>query len=1071
MTFRRVMLVVLPLLGSVFLFTVLWYVYADWEASLVPAGVGLDLPVPRMPAGKEEIPTIQKVGHEVSTNVNLVRRDTEGRMEMRFLADRIEHKDKKSTDIDRPRIQFFTKDGRIVTLLADLGHAVTKGALTNVDDIESGRLWGNVVLVDDRGTPDDLVDDILVGLEDVVFDNERYEMSTDGPVLMAGPEMSLSARKMQMALDRDTRRINTMTFYHDVFITFEAGDRMRVSLSAPADEAPAPTSPPAASSAPRAGTPAPAGVAATPADEAGDLWRIDLADDVVARQDDQNLRCDRLILYNKTQGGQQPAGQSGSPTGGQVQPGTIAPPEPRKAAKATDSTPPGPLVVIANGPLIITPVTADERKVLGDEQRQVTATGSPVVVEDGQTRIVGDVVRYNAATASGTVIGRDSPMLLEQPGRLHLTGGRLDFNRRAATATIQGEGGLRARVTTASLTGSTGGATAQETPAEPSVLDASWKRGMHLEFYSLPSDQTEGMGEIKRAEFHGKAVVNQAEGVLRGEDLAIDFFRAEPERGQTVERLVGHGDVYLKNAPPKPDAVAKDAAAKDAPKATIGDIACQDLDIQFAPEPGGGTQPKRLDAAGGVAINDTQGRIRAEKLSVAFGRTEKGTMEARFLEAFGDVLIDRDDLHAEGEHVRRDTVAGTLLLEGKPARAKRGESRIVGDRIDFSEADGKASVRGPGELEMPATTDLRGRPRDKPEPLLVQWENSMLFEDQRNFAHFDGKVRTVTGGSRLNSERLWIYFADRPEPPADPAAAEPPKKASAGDEMGNLFGRKALVRLLAEQKVLAIDGQLADDGTVRHQMEIIGDNLTYLEVNRKAYVRGPGRLRILARERPKTGEPPEPGIAPNQVETAWKDAAPDGYARTAVGWVESMAYDGASGRAYFKGDVDATHAGRGVPGGGEGRRRAPTGTRITSRDLQVVFGEKVPDAASATPAATPPPATPATPQEERMTVEKLVADGNVLLWVDDRRGSGARLIYQREPEMIRLYRGPGADEWARLWQENEATQEFGEIAARTITYDPSTGRVDVIEQQVITVTPRPKPEPKPVPKLVPGTRG
>ena len=1055
MTFRRVMLVVLPLLGAVFIFTVLWYVYADWEASLVPGGARFDGPVPRMPTGKEEIQTVQEVGHEVSTNVNLIRRDTEGRMEMRFLADRIEHKDKTSTDIDRPRIQFFTKDGRIVTLLADQGHAVTKGALTNVDDIESGRLWGNVVLVDDRGTPDDLADDILVGLEDVVFDNERYEMSTDGPVVMAGPEMSLSARKMQMALDRDTRRINTMTFFHDVFITFEAGVRMRVSLSAPADEAPPPTSPPAEGP-------------ATPADEAGDLWRIDLADDVFARQDDQNLRCDRLILYNEAQGGREPAGPGGTQADGQVPPGTTAPPEPRKAAKAAESTPTGPLVVIANGPLIITPVGADERKVLGDEQRQVTATGSPVVIEDGETRIVGDVVRYNAATASGTVIGKDGPMLLEQPGRLHLTGGRLDFNRRALAATIQGEGSLQARVTTASLTGSTGGATAEKTPAEPSVLDASWKRGMHLEFYSLPSDQTEGMGEIKRAEFHGKAVVNQAEGILRGEDLAIDFVRAEPGRGQTVERLVGHGDVYLKNAPPKQDATVT-PTAKDAPETTIGDIACQDLDIQFAAESGGGAQPKRLDAAGGVAINDTRGRIRAEKLSVAFGRTEKGTMDARFLEAFGDVLIDRDDLHAEGDHVRRDTTAGTLLLEGKPARAKSGGSRIVGARIEFSEADGRASVRGPGELEMPATTDLRGRPRDTPQPLLVQWENGMLFEDQRNFAHFNGKVRTVTGGSRLNAERLWIYFADRPEPPADPAAAEPPKKASAGDEMGNLFGRKALVRLLAEQKVLAIDGQLADDGTVRHQMEIVGDNLTYLEENRKAYVRGPGRLRILAREKPKTGEPTGPGIMPKQVEAFWKDAVLDGYARTTVGWVESMAYDGASGRAYFKGDVDATHAGRGVPGGGESRR-APTGTRITSRDLQVVFGQKVPDAASATPAATLPPVTPATPQQERMTVEKLVADGSVLLWVDDRRGSAARLIYQREPEMIRLYRGPGADEWARLWQENEATQEFGEIAARTITYDPSTGRVDVIDQQVITVTPRPKIEPKPVPKLVPGTR-
>jgi hypothetical protein len=101
-----------------------------------------------------------------------------------------------------------------------------------------------------------------------------------------------------------------------------------------------------------------------------------------------------------------------------------------------------------------------------------------------------------------------------------------------------------------------------------------------------------------------------------------------------------------------------------------------------------------------------------------------------------------------------------------------------------------------------------------------------------------------------------------------------------------------------------------------------------------------------------------------------------------------------------------------------------------------------------------------------MTVDKLVADDNVFLWVDNRRGSCARLLYQREPEMIRLYRGP--EDWARLWQQDEATQEFGEIVARTITYDPSTGRVDVVDQQAMTVGPRPKVEPKPLPRLVPG---
>ncbi|MEA3367106.1 MAG: hypothetical protein U9R68_03210, partial [Planctomycetota bacterium] len=191
---------------------------------------------------------------------------------------------------------------------------------------------------------------------------------------------------------------------------------------------------------------------------------------------------------------------------------------------------------------------------------------------------------------------------------------------------------------------------------------------------------------------------------------------------------------------------------------------------------------------------------------------------------------------------------------------------------------------------------------------------------------------------------------------------------------------------------------------------------------------------------------------------AWQGEVPEGYARTHVTWTDSMAYDGLGNQGYFQGQVEAVHTGRGVPGEKGDPRRQPTATRITSDDLQIVFGERA------------PAAEPDKPREERMRVEKLIARGDVLLWIDDRRGAGERLIYQRRPELIRLYRGPEPGEWARLWRQNEATQAFGQIAARTITYDPATGRVDVVDQQVITLSQEPAPQPKPVPRLVPGLR-
>ena len=1082
MTFKRVMLVVLPLMGAVLCFTILRWIYLDWEASLTDYRPETVQGVREMPPGGRKMQTPGGFLHDRTENLNLARKDADGRVQMRFLADVVEHLTEETADIHRPRIQFFTSSGEIITLLADKGLAVTKGPLLNADDIESGRLWGNLVLVHDRATPEDFTDDIFVSLEDLQFDNTTYEMATDGPVVMVGGEMSLTARRMRMVLDRETRRINTMTFFEDILITLETGERMNFLQSEPTEPAPTtPSAPPAAAAAAPDGTDPDSSDTAAPEDVSGDLWRIDLAGDVDARQATQRLRCDHLSLYN-TQREPEKTGEPGQPQEGGAEGKTAAETAAEAEAEAESKAL---LIVMADGPLIITPVGPAERKALGDKQHQVAAAGRPVRIEDGETVILGDAVQFNQKTGVATIIGKDEPILLEQPGRLRLTGQRLDFHRNAdpPRVEVKGEGRLRADVQTNGLTPSVTSASASETagPVEPTPLDASWNRGMELALYSLPSGETGGLGEIASAAFHGQAVLKQADGILKGDDLRIEFFPAEGEGGQAVRRLVGHGDVFLKNAQPP----EKDPAKGEATPA-IGDIACQDLEIQFARDASGGTQPKRLEAAGDVAINDPQGKIRAADLTVAFGPSDEGKTEARFLEAFGNVLIDRDDLHAEGDHVRQDRTAGTLLLEGKPARARRlhqittaagekveAQSRVVGPRIEFSETEGKARVTGAGELELPATSDLQGRPRDKPEPLIVEWTKSMLFEDTRNFAHFDGKVKAKTGGSRLDAQRLWIYFADVPKTEtAEPEAAKAGQTKPPGSEIASLFGEsgeKRLVRLLAENDVRAIDEQLADDGTVRHRMEMIGDNLTFLEQNRKAYMHGPGRVRILSRERTRDGDKVSPGLPPDKADAHWKGDVPSGYARTSVGWVESMAYDGTSERAYFSGEVDATHVGRGVPGEGDTQRRTPTNTRITSRDLQVVFAEKKPPASETAPAAEVAPASK-TPREQRMTVEKLVADGNVMLWVDDRRGSGARLLYQREPELIRLYRGPGPDEWARLWQENEATQEFGLIAARTITYDPSTERVDVVDQQVMTVAPKPKPVPKPLPKLVPGTK-
>ncbi|MBE3099273.1 MAG: hypothetical protein IMZ44_19320 [Planctomycetes bacterium] len=1077
MTFKRIMLIVLPLLGAVFIFMVLHLVYRDWEASFLasptplPGGVA-----PPIPTGREAM-KVRNVAHEVSTNVNLVRKDREGRDEVYFHADRIDHPSGNTADIDRPGIQFLTKAGETITLLADKARLITKGAVTNLANIESGVMWGNVVLVHDRGTPDDPTDDLYGDLDNLTFNGDLSELATEGPVTLVGPDMMLTARKMRMAVDPKTRRINTMTFKEDIRVTLLTTDRVRIGLTEPAETAVAQ----ATKAAPAAGQGPPA---AAPEGRA-EVWRIDLEGNVDARQGDQRLQCDRLILHNRSgrAAGQavtpgQPAGAAGAATRAER---TGSADSPRRRgegpmARLLSPDAPPPIVVAADGPLKITPLSPEDQNRLGDLAYQVVATGSPAVIDDTQTHIVGAEVQYNLRTGSGSVIGKESPMLLEQPGRLRLAGWRLDFDRSTTrpghpypTADVQGAGQLYAEAQGMSLSGRAKRPAAEgpaAPPEPPSPLEARWMRAMHLEFYQLPTDTQAGPGEIRRATFSGQAVVSQKEGVLKGDELAIDFSKSEPGRGQSVEHLVGRGNVFIKNQPPEGGQTPEPDAAKAAPKMAVGDIACQDLDLTFARDAAGDTQPKRLKATGKVEINDTGGKIQADELIVTFVPSAKGGVEPQFFEAFGKVFVNRADLLAEGDHMRRDLTAGTLLLEGRPAMAARGQSRVVGQRIEFSQAEGIASVRGAGELETPATTDLRGRQQTQPEPLIVKWQNSMLFEDKRNFAQFDGAVTATTGASRLSSDRLWVYFADRPvdaagAAPAGLAKAPPTPAARTGGEVDQLFGRKALVRVLAEKDVHAVEQQWDLDKTLRYTMETLADNLTYVDESRKAYIRGPGRLRLLSRERPRAGEAETAGLEPDALAGIWTGAVPAGYSRTEVGWIDSMAYDGATDRAYFRGDVDAVYSGRGAPGGAGASgtsttQRRVTTTRIQSSDLQVVFAEKAPAAAAGQPAAAAAQAgPPGVPREERMAVEKLAADGGVLLWIDDRRGTAERLIYQRDPELLRLYRG--TQDWARLWQENEATQEFGEIVARIITFEPATGRIEVEDQQSLTVSPRPRP--------------
>ncbi len=1115
----------------------------------------------------------KQYGHLVSENVDITRKDETGRITMRIVAEKVLHYPDNRSRIVNPIIIYYSEAGETLALVGDEADILRKGnGGLELGDIRSGTVRGDVVLSHDRGTPENSLDDFLVGLDDLSFDNHTDEMRTEGPVILVGDEISLTARRMLIVMDRDTGRVSAMTFYEDILASLKAGDRLRMGLARMPGE-PEPEADPSNVDAgsPEAGTgdtedPAPSPTAGTGGgddDEGPVLWRIDAAGDVDARQLDQRLTAPRVGLYSEMarplaesrEGAAVPAeGNSGdvpapgdrSAAGGSGAPS--APSEPGESDAETDSG--APLMVIADGPLIITPVDADELALMGPRRHELAASGGRVTLRDGDLRVEGDEVVYNVRSGEGRIAGDEGGVALRQPGRLDLTGESLRFSRRDGTAVVSGPGRLKASLDAPGLmagpdAGHGGGSERHPAGGDPGpeAFEASWLQSMKLHFGRTDDLSGEALPEVLRAEFHGSAAVKQRGGVLKGDDLAIDFHprrpgrrdvavplwltlaeEADPERGLVpldipkgtitswhvgpgadvetgdvlatidvggaieavaspadgrvarVLRAAGSdvlpGDVVAVVETPGRQAVRRLTATKDVylagtdpvgteggPLGRVGSIACRDeLIVDFVTEANGGSIPKTLDARGAVRVRDAEGEVRAERLHTKFARTEEGDVDVLWMEAQGDVRVDRGETRAEGDYVLRDVPGGRLVLVGRPATASRGTGsdrrHIVGPQIAFLEGEGRAEVRGKGELTVPTTTDLRGRPREAARPLTVHWSKGMAFREERNFAQFAGTVAVHTGGSRLNAEDLWILFKDVPPEPAGETATTPedvPDEDKADEEaalaglgeLNRLLEGKAVERIVTQGPTDIVEQETDPDGGVRFRFELIGEDLTFLDEDRKAYTRKAGRLWVLARDVPAEGEPPGPPLPPPQAERLWERDVPDGYSRIGIGWTDEMAFDERTYRAYFSGGVETDYVGRAVsPAGGAASGGAAGGARrsrvrVESGDLQVAFVEAPDEGADVDPA-----------DPQTLAVDKFVADKGVDLTVDDRQGSAHRLYYQRKPEMLRLYSGPGRD--ARLWRENESEQEFDLVVAREITYYPATGRIDVKGQKVIS---------------------
>ena len=100
-----------------------------------------------------------------------------------------------------------------------------------------------------------------------------------------------------------------------------------------------------------------------------------------------------------------------------------------------------------------------------------------------------------------------------------------------------------------------------------------------------------------------------------------------------------------------------------------------------------------------------------------------------------------------------------LSVSGDLAQLRMDRILIVGPEVNIDQANNKAWVTGIGAMQMESSTNFQGGKLEKPVPLEVHWNKSMLFNGM--YAEFHGGIQAEQQNSRLACQSLQVHF-DKP---------------------------------------------------------------------------------------------------------------------------------------------------------------------------------------------------------------------------------------------------------------------------------------------------------------------
>lgn len=157
-----------------------------------------------------------------------------------------------------------------------------------------------------------------------------------------------------------------------------------------------------------------------------------------------------------------------------------------------------------------------------------------------------------------------------------------------------------------------------------------------------------------------------------------------------------------------------------------------------------------------------------------------------------------------------------VTVYGQPAQVMAPGMSVRGSNIHLHRGDNRLWMEGPGQMQLPLTSDLQGQPLEKPTNIVVVWREGLEFDG--SVANFGGNVEVTTEHQWARADTLAVTLADRLDFADAKPGAKPEVKEIAFD------GRFAL-----ESRSLDKQGKLASIDKMQSQSMKVNQQTGHLQ--------------------------------------------------------------------------------------------------------------------------------------------------------------------------------------------------------------------------------------------------